>query len=87
MPPEKYKKALEVLKSKGLFDVINGIIVGKPADEVYYEEYKKILVEAVDNPDLPIVYNISVGHSLPRCIIPFGVKATVDAEKQKIIFE
>lgn len=86
MPPEKYKKALEVLKSKGLFDVINGIIVGKPADEVYYEEYKKILVEAVDNPDLPIVYNISVGHSLPRCIIPFGVKATVDAEKQKIIF-
>lgn len=87
MPPEKYKRALEKLKDKGLFDVISGIIVGKPQDEAYYEEYKNILIETVNNKDLPIVYNISVGHALPRCIIPFGVKATVDAEKQKIIFK
>ena len=29
-------------KEKGMFDYINGILVGKPQDEVYYEEYKKI---------------------------------------------
>lgn len=86
MSSEKYKKALEVLKSKGLFDVISGIIVGKPADEVYYEDYKKILVEVVGNPTLPIVYNVSVGHALPRCIVPFGVEATVDTKNQKIVF-
>ncbi len=87
MKPEQYKKALITLKNTGIFDVISGIIAGKPAEEVYYEEYKKILTEVIDNSDLSIVYNINIGHALPRCIIPFGVEATVDAEKQRIVFE
>ncbi len=87
MKPEQYKKALITLKNEGIFDVISGIIVGKPAEEVYYEEYKKMLIEAVGNPSLSIVYNVNVGHALPRCIIPFGAEATVDTEKQRIVFE
>ena len=66
--------------------MINGIIVGKPADEVYYDEYKKALTETVDNENLPIVYNVNIGHALPRCIIPFGIEATVDMQEQKITF-
>ncbi len=84
--PEIYRRALQSMKDRGIFDVINGIIVGKPADEAYYEEYKKALTDVVINRDLPIVYNINVGHALPRCIIPFGVNATVDTEDQKIVF-
>lgn len=86
MLPEKYGKALSVLKNTGIFDVINGILVGKPMDETYYEEYKKVLLETINNPRLPIVYNINVGHALPRCIIPFGVPAVVDVQQQKIEF-
>lgn len=86
MSPEKYRKALEAIKGTGIFDVISGIIVGKPQDEVYYEEYKNILTEVVGNAELPVVYNINIGHAMPRCIIPFGVNAVVDTEKQKIIF-
>ena len=55
-------------------------------DEAYYEEYKEILIEAIDNPTLPIVYNVNIGHAHPRCIIPFGVEATVDVEKQRFAF-
>ena len=40
MSPEKYRKALTVLKDTGIFEVINGILIGKPMDETYYEEYK-----------------------------------------------
>lgn len=86
MTPEKYAKALTALKSTGIFDVLSGVIIGKPMDETYYEEYKQLLIEIIDNPQLPVVYNINVGHALPRCIIPFGIEATVDAEKQKITF-
>ncbi len=85
--PEKYKESLITLKNTGIFDVISGIIVGKPAEEVYYEEYKKVLIEVIGNPSLPIVYNVNVGHALPRCIIPFGVDATVDTIEQKITFK
>ena len=30
-------------------------------------EYKNILVKVVNNPDLPIVYNVNFGHATPRC--------------------
>ena len=36
--------------------------------------------------ELPLVFNINVGHAMPRCIIPFGVDAVVDAENQIIRF-
>ena len=85
--PEKYEKMLRVLKEYGLFEVISGVLVGKPMDETYSDEYQKLLVNVINKPELPILYNINVGHAAPRCIIPFGINAVVDAEKQVIYFE
>lgn len=84
--PEHYREMLLKLKKTGIFDVISGILCGKPMDEMYFTEYKQIICEVVDNPSLPIVANVNVGHATPRCIIPFGVDATVDAEEQVIRF-
>ena len=50
------------------------------------EEYKRLLIEVIDRPELPILFNLNVDHALPRCIIPFGVNAVVDAEEQRIWF-
>ena len=86
MSPEKYRKAVLALKETGIFDVISGILIGKPMDETYVQEYKQILVDAIDHPNLPIVCNINIGHAQPRCIIPFGVAATVDIDNQVIRF-
>ena len=85
--PEKYRRALSYLKEAGVFEAVSGVLAGKPMDETYAEEYKQLLVEVIGQPDLPVLYNINVGHALPRCIIPFGVNAVVDAEKQSIRFE
>ena len=76
-----------MLKTYGLFEVVSGVIVGKPMDEAYSNEYQKLLVSVIDRPELPILYNINIGHATPRCIIPFGVHARVNAEKQVIYFE
>ena len=84
MPPEMYERALLALKSTGVFDVISGVLAGKPMDETYDADYKKLLVEVIGKPDLPILCNLNIGHALPRCILPFGVPALVDAGKQKI---
>ena len=73
-------------EERGLFDVINGILVGKPQDEMYYEDYKNIYVEVIDNKELSILYNVNFGHSTPRCVIPYGINVEVDAEKKKIVF-
>ena len=84
--PEKYRKALEYLKQTGVFEAVSGLLVGKPMDETYAQEYRLLLTKVIDHPDLPIVFNLNVGHSLPRCIIPFGINAFVDVNKQVIRF-
>lgn len=85
--PELFRKMILKLQEYGIFDVISGLIIGKPQNEEYYEEYKQILLDEIKNQDLSIVYNINVGHSTPRCIIPFGVNAKVDIERQIIEFK
>ena len=85
--PEKYRRALGFLREAGVFDAVSGVIVGKPMDDAFHEEYKKILPEATGRHDLPILCNVSVGHAEPRCIVPFDVTATVDAERQIISFD
>lgn len=86
MLPRKYRKAVAALKETGIFDVLSGVLIGKPMDETYAREYEKILVDVIDRAELPIVCNLNIGHSQPRCIIPLGVPATVNAERQLISF-
>ena len=85
--PELFEKEIISLKDKGIFDVINGVLVGKPQDEVYYDEYKEILIKVIDNENLPIVYNVNFGHATPRCALPYGVFAKVDMKRKKIVWK
>lgn len=81
---EVFEKELIALKDTGIFDVINGIIVGKPQDEQYYEEYKEIYYKIIKNKDLPIIYNVNFGHAYPRCIIPYGIEVEIDLDIKAI---
>ena len=84
--PELYRRSLEYLKGTGVFDAVSGVLAGKPMDETYAEEYRQLLIEVIDRPELPILSNLNIGHAMPRCIMPFGVDAVVDAENQVIRF-
>lgn len=87
MSPEKFSRALGFLKQAGVFKAVSGILFGRPMDNVYREEYHRRLAAAVEDPSLPILADVSVGHALPRCILPFGVNARVDAQAQTITFD
>jgi len=81
---------LRNLIAQGIIDVISGIIVGKPINEKYYEEYKKVykrmISEEGKRPDLPILYNVNFGHTAPICILPNGIKVKVNLDNKQIIF-
>lgn len=85
--PEQFEKEIVILKEKGVFDVVSGVLVGKPQDEAYYDEYKDILVKVVNNPELPIVYNVNFGHAAPRCVLQYGIMTRVDMKKKKIYLD
>lgn len=82
--PELFEKEIIALKDKGVFEVVNGVLVGKPQDEVYYDEYKDILIKVINNERLPVVYNVNFGHATPRCALQYGVTARVDMNRKKI---
>ncbi len=87
MPPDRYAKALHVIKDTGVFSAVSGVIVGKPMDEAYDDDYRCLLCDIIGDRSLPVVWNINTGHSLPHCIIPLGVPAVVNAAEQKITFQ
>lgn len=85
--PKLVEEELLAIKATGVFDVVQGILVGKPQDEAYYEEYKEVFCRVIDRPELPIVYNVNFGHSSPRCALRIGTKARVDMNVGKIWLE
>ena len=85
MSPDKYRRALGYLKDKGVFDQVRGVICGKPMNNIYYEEYKEVLTDVINNKDLPILYNFNIGHGLPRCIVPFNRDVIVSEDKVEIL--
>lgn len=84
--PEKYRRMVEALKQAGVFSAVSGVLVGKPMDEKYAGDYRRILCEVVADPALPILGNLNIGHATPRCILPLGIPAAVDADAQVIRF-
>lgn len=88
--PDYIEYYLRNLIAQGIIDEINGIIIGKPQDEKYYEEYKEVykrlIAEEAGRPDLPILYNVNIGHTAPMCIFPMGQKIKLDLDNKEIIF-
>lgn len=75
---EDYLRAMSVM---GIFERINGIILGRPQDGVYYEEYKDIWKQILKESgceDMPVLYNMNFGHNEPKFILPYGLKAEVN---------
>ncbi len=83
--PAKLFQMLSAFKEIKLFDKIAGLIIGKPQDEVFYEEYKAIYKEVV-GATTPILYNVNFGHAYPRSILAYGAKVKVDAERATISY-
>ena len=82
--PEKLEIMLNCFKNNGVLENVKGIIVGKPIDEKYYNEYKDVYHRVFKDIDTPVLYNVNFGHAVPRCIIPYDALATVDFDNKTI---
>lgn len=87
MPPEKLEKILNYFKNQKILESVKGIIVGKPMDEKYYDEYKEVYKRVFSDLDTPVLYNVNFGHSVPRTVLPYGVSATIDFDNKRILVD
>jgi len=86
-PPTEFKKMLKEFEKAGIFKEVVALMVGKPIDETYYEEYKEVLLEVTKKYNLPIIYNVNFGHAHPKTIIPYGLKTEIDFDQKRIFIK
>lgn len=88
MSCEQLTWILRNLTAQGIFEMISGVLVGKPAKRSKYEPYKevyqKVIGKEANKPELPILYNVNFGHAEPIGVIPIGVKCRLDTINKKI---
>lgn len=76
--PVEFAKMIDLLMSKNIISESAAILFGKPQDEIFIDEYEKILREKIK--DTPILFNMNFGHALPHAILPYSKTAKVDFE-------
>ncbi|MEY8444574.1 S66 peptidase family protein [Lactococcus ileimucosae] len=82
--PDRVRIVLNAMKIHGLFTNLTALIIGKPQDEAYYDDYKAIYVELGQELQLPILYNLNFGHAHPHCILPIGQDIMIDFNHHKV---
>lgn len=85
--PQKLRQMLKALDEAGVFVSVSAVLIGKPQNEEFYEEYKNVWLDATEKYNLPILYNLNFGHSDPRIILPYGGKVKIDFDKAKLYLQ
>ena len=87
--PDYVKYYLRNLGAQGILQNIHGIVVGKPKDEQFYEEYKEVYRKVLQEfhcERLPILYNVNIGHASPIGILPLGIEYEINLDQKTIRF-
>ncbi|WP_010096881.1 S66 family peptidase [Ornithinibacillus scapharcae] len=83
------ERLFSMLKVSGVFDKINGLIVGK------HEQFDdldapftldELLLEVIGDRNIPILTNVDVGHTFPSHVFPIGILVDFNATESKITF-
>ncbi|WP_238999233.1 S66 family peptidase [Macrococcoides bohemicum] len=88
MPQWLMEDFMRSLGALGTLDRINGIIFGRPQNGDLYDEYKEVVQKIMKewgHEDKPVLFNASFGHNEPKCIVPYGRNAVIDADNKTFI--
>ena len=88
-PPEMLTGFLRVFAAMGILHGLSGILFGRPGGEVpldKFEEYDRAILQVVQHEEglseLPVITHMDFGHTSPMFVLPYGVQAEIDPEKQ-----
>ncbi len=86
MPPENFRWIVRNYAAQGILPRLKGLIMGRPYDNKYTEEYNKILLQVISEEEglesLPIITEMDFGHTCPTFTLPYGVMAEIDSSNQ-----
>jgi len=70
------------LRNAGVFDKIQGLIVGRGFGYTDKEKlkFKEIIIKHTQKYDFPVLFNADIGHTDPIITVPLNVEVTLDSE-------
>lgn len=87
-PPYRVDRMLNQLKLSGVFEKINGIILGRFVDCYEADGSKdsltlnEVINDYLTGLNIPVIYNIKHGHIDENITIPFGVNCKINASRE-----
>lgn len=86
MQPDNFRWIMRNYAASGILKNINGLIVARPYDNLYWKEYDDILKQVIYHEegltDLPIITGMDFGHTCPTFTLPLGIKSEIDSENK-----
>lgn len=80
-PPDYFRWWLRNYAEQGILQMAAGIIVGRPYNDQYVDEYNNELLKVLKEEnltDIPIITEMDFGHTCPTFTIPYGLTAEID---------
>ncbi|MBB1315902.1 S66 peptidase family protein [Aliivibrio sp. SR45-2] len=87
MSPTVFKRALQSLKYKGVFQLCNGLLIGRSSvlDRCGKDiTVQDALLEVTEDLNIPVIYDADIGHLPPNMTLFNGSYAEVDYNKGKL---
>ena len=88
--PQVFKYGLRAFAALGMLPLLSGIILGRPGGQISpdtFADYDRALLDIVVGEnglsDLPLITNVDIGHTDPITVLPYGVQAEIDCERQQ----
>lgn len=90
-PDYEIDSYLKTLKLSGVFEKINGLVLGWFEDfssqGINRRPVRDILLEIISDYNFPILEIGDLGHNVENYVFPLGIKVTLDADNKLIIFD
>ncbi len=88
--PEDVLRILRTFAAVGVLQKLSGILFGRPGGQVpldEFGEYDRAILQVVAEEEglthLPVISRMDFGHTDPMFVLPYGVQAEIDCDKQQ----
>ncbi len=91
--PQRVKRMLRNYGTQSILSRINGLVFGRPRgySSEQRSELQQVVREVVvgesGRDDIPIVMDFDVGHTDPQFIVPFGIRATISSDDERVFLD
>ncbi len=84
--PETVDSMLMDYENMGVFEQINGMLVGRPMlyNDAEKQALRDVILERTRRYDFPVITDMDFGHTAPQMTLPLGCLAEIDTDQQRV---